>query len=88
MYNLIFRLSITYFSHLYVAVELSNKTGIHRFVPWQMIDHWYVIYADSSSCNNSAELLADISYTIQLMNKDRQGHPVEHFSYEEAGKYK
>lgn len=53
-----------------------------------MIDYWYVIYADSSSCDNSAELLDDISYTIQLMNKDRQGNPVGHFSYEEAGKYK
>jgi hypothetical protein len=29
-----------------------------------------------------------MSYTIQLMNKNRQGDPVEHFSYEQAGKEK
>jgi hypothetical protein len=63
-------------------------TGEHRFVPWEMIDHWHVVYADSSTCDNSASLFADITYTIQLMNKDKQGNPVEHFSYEEAGKWK
>lgn len=67
------------------SFELSNMTGEHRFVPWEMIDHWHVVYADSSTCDNSASLFADITYTIQLMNKDKQGNPVEHFSYEEAG---
>ncbi len=60
-------------------------TGEHRFVPWEMIDYWHVTYADSSTCDNSAGLFADTSFTIQLMNKNRQGDPVEHFSYEQAG---
>jgi hypothetical protein len=70
------------------VVDLSNKTGEHRFVPWTMIDYWHVIYADSSTCDNSASLFDDIGYTIQLLNKNRQGDPVDHFSYEKAGEGK
>ena len=67
------------------AFELSNVTGEHRFVPWKMIDYWHVVYADSSTCDTSAGLFGDISYTVQLMNKNKQGNPVDHFSYEKAG---
>ena len=76
------------FQHVLFVVELSNMTGEHRFVPWKMIDYWHVIYADSSTCDNSAALFDDISYTIQLLNKNKQGNPVDHFSYEKAGKKK
>ena len=70
----------------YFSVVMSNISGEHRFVPWEMVDYWHLVYTDSSTCDNSVTLFDDISYTIQLMNKNKQGNSVDHFSYDQAGK--
>ncbi|XP_028400119.1 integral membrane protein GPR180-like [Dendronephthya gigantea] len=67
------------------SFAMSNISGEHRFVPWEMIDYWHVLYADSSTCDNSVAFFDDINYTIQLMNKNKQGNSVDHFSYDHAG---
>ena len=67
-------------------VLLTNASGQHTFVPWEMIDYWHVVYADSTTCDNSVAPLDDISYTIQLLNKDSEGNPSQHFGYDETGK--
>ena len=79
-------ISIHRFFHINL-VELTNTSGDHTFVPWEMIDYWHVVYADLTTCDNSATPLDDISFTIQFLNKDQQGKASRHFSYEEMGKY-
>lgn len=74
------KLSMAEFSFL-----LSNTSGEHRFVPWEMIDYWHIVYADVTTCDNSVAPLDDIGYTIQFLNKDHQGNPLQHLSYEEMG---
>lgn len=67
------------------SFQLTNASGDHTFVPWNMIDYWHVIYADLTTCDNTVTPVDDISYTIQFFNKDHQGKPSHHFSYEEMG---
>ena len=66
---------------------MTNTSGDHTFVPWEMIDYWHVVYADLTTCDNSVAPLDDISFTIQFLNKDHLGKASHHFSYEEMGKY-
>lgn len=67
------------------SFQLTNTSGDHTFVPWEMIDYWHVVYADLTTCDNSVAPLDDISFTIQFLNKDHLGKASHHFSYEEMG---
>lgn len=72
----------------YSLVELANVSGEHRFVPWEMINYWHIVYADPNSCDQSSLALHDdLSYTMYFLNKDSQGNPLNHFSYDKAGTY-
>ncbi|XP_046851810.1 integral membrane protein GPR180-like [Xenia sp. Carnegie-2017] len=68
------------------SFELANVSGEHRFVPWEMINYWHIVYADPNSCDQSSLALHDdLSYTMYFLNKDSQGNPLNHFSYDKAG---
>ncbi|XP_069495869.1 integral membrane protein GPR180 [Ambystoma mexicanum] len=48
---------------------------------------WYVLYADTSTCEASQEVLNSeaVSFEITLLNPDAAGNPLDHFGADESG---
>ena len=68
-----------------LSVALETTSGENKFSPWDDPKVWYVLYADSVTCDPSVPALDDIAFTLEMLNPDSGGKPTNHCGCDETG---
>lgn len=64
---------------------LDSLSGEKKFAPWDDPKVWYVLYADSVTCDSSVPALEDVTFTMEMLNPDSGGKPTIHCGCDETG---
>lgn len=67
------------------SFALETTSGENKFSPWDDPKVWYVLYADSVTCDPSVPALDDIAFTLEMLNPDSGGKPTNHCGCDETG---